>query len=118
MTRRDDFQRVRTTGQAKAGRFVVLSTLADPGLSQLQVAFITTRKSGKAHDRNRLRRRFRAMVQAHGARITNPCRFLVTIARAGAAQADFAELERDWLKQAARLGLIPRDSAGGKGGAA
>jgi ribonuclease P protein component len=111
MTRRQDFLRVRTTGQAKAGRFVVLSTLADPALEHLMVAFITTRKTGKAHDRNLLRRRFRAMIQQHGELFSDDKRYLITIARPGAAKADFAELERDWLRQARRLGLIPRPGA-------
>jgi hypothetical protein len=35
-------------------------------------------------------------------------RFLVTIARPGAAQATFGDLEADWLRQARRLGLLAR----------
>ena len=62
----------------------------------------------KAHDRNLLRRRFRALVQAHAPDFPEIRRFLVTIARPGAAQATFAELEADWLRQARRLGLFPR----------
>ena len=106
MTQRAEFARVKTTGQAKAGRFVILSTLADPALVSLRTGFITTKRSGKAHDRNLLRRRFRALVQAHAPGFSETRRFLVTIARPGAAQATFAELEADWLRQARRLGLI------------
>jgi ribonuclease P protein component len=108
MNRRADFARVKTTGQAKAGRFVILSTLADPALDSLRTGFITTKRSGKAHDRNLLRRRFRALVQAYAPGFSEQRRFLVTIARPGAAQATFAELEADWLRQARRLGLLPR----------
>ena len=108
MTSRADFSRVKTTGQAKAGRFVILSTLEDPSLVTLRTGFITTKRSGKAHDRNLLRRRFRALVQAHAPEFAEIRRFLVTIARPGAAQATFAELEADWLRQARRLGLLPR----------
>ncbi|MDP3849728.1 MAG: ribonuclease P protein component [Luteolibacter sp.] len=108
MTQRADFARVKTTGQAKAGRFVVLSTLADPSLETLRTGFITTKRSGKAHDRSLLRRRFRALVQAHAPEFPEIRRFLVTIARPGAAQATFAELEADWLRQARRLGLLSR----------
>lgn len=103
-----DFVRVKTTGQAKAGRFLVLSTLADPSLEALRTGFITTKRCGKAHDRNRLRRRFRALVQTHAGRFSDLRRYLVTIARPGAAMASFEELEADWLRQATRLGLIPR----------
>lgn len=106
MTRRDEFARVRTTGQAKVGRFVILSTLPEPSLDGLRTGFITTRKTGKAHDRNLLRRRFRAMVQAHAPRFADAKRYLVTIARPGAPAATFDELEADWLRQAKRLGLF------------
>lgn len=106
MNERSDFERVKKTGQAKAGRFVILSTLPDPSLSGIRTGFITTKRSGKAHDRNLLRRRFRAMVQAHAPTFQEMRRFLVTIARPGASTATFAELEADWLKQARRLGLF------------
>ena len=111
MKHRADFARVKKTGQAKAGRFVILSTLADPALAGIRPGFITTKRSGKAHDRNLLRRRFRALVQAHAPGFPEPGRYLVTIARPGAAQATFAELEADWLRQARRLGILPRPSA-------
>ncbi len=108
MNTRAEFARVKSTGRAKAGRFVVLSTLEDDSLARLRTGFITTRRSGKAHDRNLLRRRFRALVQAHAPAFPRLQRYLVTIARPGAAQATFAELEADWLRQARRLGLLPR----------
>jgi ribonuclease P protein component len=111
ITRRADFARVKSIGQAKAGRFVVLSTLADPSLESLRTGFITTRRSGKAHDRVLLRRHFRALVQAHAPGFADLRRFLVTIARPGAARATFAELQADWFKQAKRLGLFPRPEA-------
>lgn len=108
---RADFARVKDTGRAKAGRFVILSTLEDSTLTALSPGFITTKRTGKAHDRNLLRRRLRAMVQAHAPQFANMHRFLVTIARPGAARASFAELEADWLRQARRLGLFARPEA-------
>jgi ribonuclease P protein component len=112
ITQRADFARVKTTGQSKAGRFVILSTLEDPGLHALRTGFITSKRAAKfAHDRNLLRRRFRALVQAHAPQFSETRRFLVTIARAGSAQATFAELEADWLRQARRLGLLARPAA-------
>jgi ribonuclease P protein component len=109
MTSRAEFARVKTTGQAKAGRFVILSTLEDPALDTLRTGFITTKRSDKkAHERNLLRRRFRALVQQHAPEFSEMRRYLVTIARPGAAQATFAEIEADWLRQARRLGLLPR----------
>ena len=111
MTKRADFLRVRKDGQAKAGRLVVVSTLADSALPSLMVGFITTRKIGKAHDRNLLRRRLRAIVQRHAARLADPKRLLVAIPRPGSATATFAELEEDWLRQVKRLGLLAAQSA-------
>jgi ribonuclease P protein component len=112
ITSRADFARVKTSGQSKAGRFVILSTLEDPSLLSLRTGFITTKRAAKkAHDRNLLRRRFRALVQTHAPKFSEARRFLVTIARAEAAQATFAELEADWLRQARRLGLLPRPDA-------
>jgi ribonuclease P protein component len=46
------------------------------------------------------------MVQAHAPRFADLKRYLVTIARPGAATATFDELEADWLRQAKRLGLF------------
>lgn len=106
MTRRADFQRVKSTGRSKAGRFLILSTLEDPALDSLRTGFITTKRCGKAHDRNLLRRRFRALVQTHAPEFADLRRYLVTIARPGAAAADFSDLEADWLRQARRLGLF------------
>lgn len=108
MNQRSDFERVKKTGQAKAGRFIILSTLPDPSLATIRTGFITTKRSGKAHDRNLLRRRFRSLVQSHAPSFTEIRRYLVTIARPGASQASFEELEADWLRQARRLGLFPR----------
>jgi ribonuclease P protein component len=106
MTRRAEFQRVKSTGRSKAGRFLILSTLEDPSLDSLRTGFITTKRCGKAHDRNLLRRRFRALVQTHAPDFADLRRYLVTIARPGAASADFSDLEADWLRQARRLGLF------------
>jgi ribonuclease P protein component len=111
INQRADFARVKKTGRAKAGRFLILSTLADPTLDGIRTGFITTRRCGKAHDRVQLRRRFRSLVQTHAPRFADMRRYLVTIALRGAADATFAELEADWLRQARRLGILPRPDA-------
>lgn len=110
MNRRADFLRVKQTGQAKAGRFLILSTLADPELPALRTGFVTTKRCGKAHERNLLRRRMRGLIQAHAEKFQEVRRFLVTIARPGAAQASYAELEADWLRLARKLRLFPEDA--------
>jgi len=105
ITRREDFLKIRKTGRSKAGRFLILSTLADPSLDGIRVAFITTKRCGKAHERVRLRRLFREFVRAEVPRFADCARYLVTIALKDARHADFAELQADWQRQARRLGL-------------
>ena len=108
ITRSEDFLRVRKTGQAKAGRFVIVSTLADSSLPAIRPAFVTSKRAAKkAHDRNLVRRRLRNYLQTHTPDFADPKRFLVTIARAGAHTATNAELEADWLRQCRRLKLLP-----------
>ena len=109
MTHRAEFARVKSTGQAKAGRFVILSTLPDPSLDSIRTGFITSKRAAKkAHDRVLLRRRFRSLVQEHAPRFSEIRRYLVVIARPGAADATFDELAEDWVRQARRLGLFQR----------
>ncbi|TAG09421.1 MAG: ribonuclease P protein component [Verrucomicrobia bacterium] len=106
------FALTKDTGRAKAGRFLILSTLENEELGGLRTGFITTKRCGKAHDRVLLRRRFRSLVQAHAPKFFSMNRYLITIARGNAAKASFAELENDWIQQARRLGLFspPRSS--------
>ena len=107
VTKHADFIRIRKTGQAKAGRFVIISTLADPALPSLRAAFITSKRAAKkAHDRNLIRRRLRSYLQAHAPVFSDPKRYIITIARSGAAGASNAELEADWLRQCKRLKLL------------
>lgn len=109
MNQRAEFARTRIDGHAKHGKFLILSTLADPSLPGIKTGFITTRRCGKAHDRNRLRRRLRSILQAHAPGFADSRRFLVTIARPGSTQASFAEIEADWLRLARRLALFPTE---------
>lgn len=105
ISRREDFLKIRKTGRSKAGRFVILSTLADPALDGPRVAFITTKRVGKAHERVRLRRMFREFVRGNLPGFADDRRYLVTIALKDAKTAGFHELHADWQRQARRLGL-------------
>jgi len=108
INQREDFLRIRKTGQAKAGRFVIVSTLPDPAQPTIRSAFITSKRAAKkAHDRNLIRRRLRSCLQEHAPYFTDQNRFLVTIARPEAKSATYAELEADWLRQCRRLKLLP-----------
>ncbi|MFT6793536.1 MAG: ribonuclease P protein component [Rubritalea sp.] len=105
ITQRAEFARSRELGISRPGRYLVLSVLHQADLDHFKTGFITTKKVGKAHQRNLLRRRFRAIIQHHGERI-NPHYYIVTIARWRAKEASYQELEKDWLKQANKLGII------------
>lgn len=108
INQRADFLRIRKTGQAKAGRFVIVSTLADPSLPAIRIAFITSKRAAKkAHERNRIRRQLRSCLQAHAPDFVDPKRYLVTVARPEAKSASYSELEADWLRQCRRLKLLP-----------
>ena len=106
INQRVDFLRVRKKGLSKAGRYLILSTLEDTKLDHLKVGIITTKRVGKAHERNRLRRRVRAIIQRHGESLFEPRRYMVTIPLKGASEATFDELEKDWLRLARRLKLV------------
>ena len=108
MTRRAEFARVKSEGRSKAGRFLVLATLEDPTLPHLKLAFVTSRRVGNAVVRNRVRRRLRAIVSKHGERLGDG-RFLVMIARFRAGEADYQQLEQDWLKIGKRLGILEEE---------
>ncbi|NNJ41753.1 MAG: ribonuclease P protein component [Akkermansiaceae bacterium] len=108
MTRHAEFSRARQEGDAKGGAYLVLSSLVDRNLSDHHAGVIVTRKIGNAVTRNRLRRRIHAILAKHLHRIddTQGKRYIVTILRWRAPSATFDELEKDWLKQATRLGIL------------
>ena len=70
--------------------------------------FITSKKTGKAVIRNRIRRRLRAIVTEFAARI-RPGTMLVTIARHRVAEASYHRLRAEWVQQARRLGILTSD---------
>ena len=108
MTRRSEFARVRKEGASVACRHFVLATLADSSLEHLKVGLITSRRVGKAVTRNKIRRRLRSILSKHGDRVESG-RYLVMVARHRAGEADFRQLEADWLRLAKRLGILQDD---------
>lgn len=108
MTRHAEFSRARKDGEAKGGAYLVLSTLADPDLPHHKAGVIATRKIGNAVTRNLLRRRVQAILAKHIHRIDDKDgpRYIVTVLRWRAPEATLDQLEKDWLKQATRLGIL------------
>lgn len=105
MKHRAEFARVRELGRSRPGRYLVVSTLRAEELEHFKYGLITTKKVGRAHQRNYLRRVFRSIAQKHGESFRED-RYIVTIARWRASEASFEELEREWLKLASKLGVL------------
>lgn len=106
ITRRSDFQRVRTEGRTIRGRFLVLGYLGDTTMTEpFRVGIITTKRLGGAVVRNRVRRRIRGVLQRTGERVVRP-HWLVLIARGAAANATSAQLEKEWKWFLHRVPLV------------
>ena len=70
-----------------------------------RVGITVTNKLGKAVKRNRVRRRLREIYRLHESRLQHGLE-LVIVARMRSVTASYAELERDYLKACARLGIL------------
>lgn len=107
LRRTADYIAVRQRGRSWPGRFLILATLeqAPPAGGPL-AGFTVTRGVGPAVVRNRVRRRLREIVREFLPRIRQPV-MIVTIPRRAAADAEFAELRREWEKLARRAGILP-----------
>ncbi len=105
MTRAFQFARVRNEGPSVAGRLIVLSAapLPDPE-EESKFGIICTKKIGCAVVRNKLRRRVREIIRAHGKPFVKGVH-LVCVLRWRAVEATYAELEHDWKKAARKLKL-------------
>ncbi len=103
MKRASEFAMVRAEGSSHSGRFLVLATCALPHGADAESRFgiITTKRVGKAVTRNLLRRRVREILRAHGDPLARG-HYVVIILRNHAAPADYAALEKDFLKLLAR----------------
>ncbi len=103
MKRASEFAMVRKEGSSDSGRFLVLGTCALPAGADAASRFgiITTKRVGHAVTRNLLRRRVREILRAHGDPLARGL-YVVIILRNRAAWADYAALEKDFLKLLAR----------------
>ena len=105
MTRAFQFARVRNEGPSVAGRLIVLSaTPLEHPEEPSKFGIICTKKIGCAVVRNKLRRRVRDILRAHGAPFENGVH-LVCVLRWRAVEASYSDLERDWRKAARKLKL-------------
>ncbi|MCQ2365019.1 MAG: ribonuclease P protein component [Akkermansia sp.] len=114
MKRASEFAMVRTQGTSRAGRFIVMGLLPmrpdeDGNAKASRFGIITTKKLGHAVTRNLLRRRVREILRAHGDPLERG-HYVVLIPRVAAAQADYHQLEADFLKLLRRARFSPTPS--------
>lgn len=103
-----EFRRVREEGQTLTGRWILLGVWLNPARGEGDLSrfgVVTSRKVGNAVNRNLVRRRIRAIHQSHEGEVL-PGVWCVVVARFRAAQASYAELEREWMKLARRAGVL------------
>jgi len=106
LTNTSEFELVKHKGRVQRGKFLVLSILeAKDATSPFQAGFVTSRAVGRAVARNRVRRRLREIVRQHQNEIVSGI-WIVTIARASAANATYAQLEGEWLRLAGRASIL------------
>ncbi len=105
MNARAEFQRVKRDGQSRVGKYVIISTLPCEALKESKFAFVTSKKVGKAHERNFVRRRFRDLISRHGDNIQEH-RYVVMIGRYSSPNVEFETLEAEFLKICRKLEII------------
>jgi ribonuclease P protein component len=108
LRRHSDFDFVYTHGARCSGPFVIVHVLnrQDDGIARLGTT--VSRRCGKAHVRNRIRRRFREMVRRESRRIRGG-RDIILTARRAAADASYAQLRAQVLGCLAREGVLVSD---------
>jgi ribonuclease P protein component len=100
-----EFAKIKAKGASHPGRFLVLSVLEDAEVATFRFGLVTTRKLGGAVTRNAIRRRLREVVRTEQHRLKSGL-LIVIIARWRAPEASVEDLRRDYLKLAARAGIL------------
>src|SRR5437763_16981051 len=65
LTHRSEYERVRRDGATQRGKLLMLNVALVENSGPSRAGFVTSRGIGGADVRNRVRRRFRAMVSKH-----------------------------------------------------
>lgn len=105
LSRRADFAAVRAHGASWHGRLMVVGAWTAPETDPARIGVITSRKTGNAVERARLRRRLREIFRLHR-RLLPRGLWMVVIPRRAAAVAKYAALRDEWCTLVARGGYL------------
>jgi ribonuclease P protein component len=103
LTRRRDFGAVYRRGRRYEHPLLTLYLRPSGGEQPRRFGFSVSKKVGKAHDRNRIKRRLREICRALP---TQPGRDFVLVARAGASEAETALLREALVQLFSRAGVL------------
>jgi ribonuclease P protein component len=106
LRRREDFNRVLSTGRSRADNYLVLKMVSGTRTNS-RVGLVTSKKVGGAVQRNRVRRRLREIIRPMAIR---PGVDLVIIARSSTGLASFDTLETSVRGLFKRAGLVETEN--------
>jgi ribonuclease P protein component len=104
LTQSSEIMRVRRLGKSSAHPLLVLVALMQGNEQPSQFCIITGKKLGGAVQRNRIKRRLRAVIQSNQVRLKTGY-LVVIIARNRVIDAPFASLETAFLDMCKRTGV-------------
>lgn len=105
LSRAGEFARLRGEGTSLHGKLVVLTFLQGTSDGEARIGFITSRRVGGAVQRNRVRRRLREIIRAARPQMRRGI-WLVLVARAAAARAEFSALQADVMSLVQRGAIL------------
>lgn len=105
LSRRAEFTAVRNDGKSRHGRLMVLAALATADQNAPRIGIVTSRKTGSAVERSRVRRRLREIFRLHR-RLLPTGLWMVVVPRRAAVGAKYEALREEWCTLASGGGYL------------